>query len=929
MFLLNVLLKREINILEGENMKKQEIDLSGEWTAVLNDGLNRGTRYVVTLPSSLDEYRIGNLVEQYSTEHLTRYVTYEGKVTYSRTLCIPEEWNEKTIFLKLERSRVTQVAVDRKTVGENDSLVCSQTYDLTGLLTPGEHYLEVSSDNSRSVMDWESVRFSHIAVEHTQTNWNGILGEIKLTALPANYLDRIKIYASKDKVHLTVETVNTSGREKKAKLLLQLEGRAETLEQELKLLPGRQQISIVLDAKEPIKEWSEFHPNLNKAILQLKTEDEIHQLCQQFGVRDFKVEGKKFSINGHKTFLRGKHDGCVFPLTGYAPMEEEEWMQVFEKAKNYGINHYRFHSWCPPEAAFAAADRYGIYMQPELPYWNPSSAFEKDEEWIYFKREALHILDCYGNHPSFVMFAWGNELSGNERRMEELVDLCRSYDNRHLYSIGSNNFLWHAHQPVNSDYWTTFWTEGDWNSKHTEYGGKGVRASTPHSTRGHINNNPPSTCKNYDWEIENNTLPVIGHEVGQFQVYPDFEEIQKYKGILRAGNLEIFRKKMELKGMLPLNKDFAYASGKLALQCYREELEAALRTKDFGGIQLLDLQDFPGQGTALVGILDSFMEEKCFTDAREWRSFCSETVLLVELPRYIWKAEEILKANVLVAHYGEEDLQGHMIVNLCSRTGLEIWKEDLGVVMLEAGKLNCCDKLRIQLPDLSKPEKYILTVKLENSTFENSYPIWIFPEVKEIRIPLNVYVTKEWNEDTRNAAENGKRIFWMPDTDTIRYGVEGAFITDFWCYPMFKKYSPPGTMGILCDKNHPAFKSFPTENYSEWLWWNLVKNGKSVILDGTDAEPVVRTIDNVARQKSLGLITEGKWKEAGVLICGIRLMNQLDRPEAAALYQSLLDYIAGDSFKPRGNLLDAFFDRILTADPEDEVVGNKDTDIFG
>ena len=67
--------------------------------------------------------------------------------------------------------------------------------------------------------------------------------------------------------------------------------------------------------------------------------------------------------------LRGKHDGLIFPKTGYAPTDVNEWLRVLGIAKSYGINHYRFHTCCPPDAAFTAADLLGIYMEPELPFW--------------------------------------------------------------------------------------------------------------------------------------------------------------------------------------------------------------------------------------------------------------------------------------------------------------------------------------------------------------------------------------------------------------------------------------------------------------------------------------------------------------------------------------------------------------------------------
>ena len=102
-------------------------------------------------------------------------------------------------------------------------------------------------------------------------------------------------------------------------------------------------------------------------------------------------------------------------------------------------------------------------------------------------------------------------------------------------------------------------------------------------------------------------IPVVSHEIGQYEVYPNFHEIEKYTGVLKARNFEVFRDRLKETGMLDWADDFFYTSGKLSVQCYKEELEAAARTKRLAGYQILDIQDFSGQGTALVGILDALI----------------------------------------------------------------------------------------------------------------------------------------------------------------------------------------------------------------------------------------------------------------------------------------------------------------------------------
>ena len=125
-----------------------------------------------------------------------------------------------------------------------------------------------------------------------------------------------------------------------------------------------------------------------------------------------------------------------------------------------------------------------------------------------------------------------------------------------------------------------------------------------------INAKPPETVSDYTESISKFDVPVISHEIGQWCVYPNFNEMKKYTGVLKPRNFEIFRETLEENQMLDQANDFLVASGKLQTLCYKEDIESALRTPGFGGFQLLDLHDFPGQGTALIGVLDPFWEEK-------------------------------------------------------------------------------------------------------------------------------------------------------------------------------------------------------------------------------------------------------------------------------------------------------------------------------
>lgn len=926
------------------------ICLCGTWKLMIKGGLDReGNDYCdsVELPGTLDENKIGVVNTEVSLQGLHRTYSYEGPAVYERTVTIPIDWSDKKITLFLERTRVTRVWIDGSFAGIRSELTTPQQYDLTDWLNPGVHTLTIEVDNASDVMGWGSVRNSHMASESTQTNWHGIVGRLELQATAPIYIDDVQIYpdVSENVVQAMVSVGIAEGTQVCGSASLEILGNdGEVLtdpvsvswEQSLGSSASSFKADIELGGN--VRRWDEFDPALYTLRVRLNTEFNGQKMLDQrdfiFGMRTFGVKGTQFCINGKTIFLRGKHDACVFPLTGYAPMYKEAWLRLFRIAKAYGINHYRFHSWCPPEVAFAAADEVGIYMQPELSMWNPRSAFENEKEWSYYKREAETILRTYGNHPSFVMFAWGNELSGSIKRMEELVEQCQSIDSRRLYTIGSNNFFSQALKPNKSDYWTTFWTEGRWNLKKCGYGGKHVRGSTPHSTRGHINNDPPSTMTDYRESIEGIQIPVIGHEVGQYQVHPDFHEIAKYRGVLEPLNLEEFRSSLHVAGMLDQVESFRQASGELAVLCYREEIETALRTPGFGGFQLLDLQDFPGQGTALVGILDAFMDSKGLVEPEEWRQFCCETVPLLRMKKYTWTTDEMFYGDVEIVNYGPKDLQRGVLWNIVDGDGHTIAEGCWPGERITQGRLNGIGRIKIPLKIAASPARYSVTVWIEGTHYSNVYSIWVYPERVSVQIPESIHVVRELDEDSLALLTSGEKVLVMPHLDKLANSVAGAFIPDFWCYSMFKKYAPPGTLGIRCNSKHPALRMFPTGHRSDWQWWHLLKRSRPLIMDQMSrgiGTPIVQGIDNVIRQHKLGIIVEAQVGSGKLLICAIDLLDQLDRPEARQLFSSLLSYMQSREFAPVDEWSPDEAASLLgdTLFGDDTVQANKDADKFG
>lgn len=891
--------------------KRGVISLAGQWEFALEqDGApinDIAFSDVVTLPGTTDTNKKGlQNTDSTQTTYLSRAYSYVGEAWYARPVNIPKAWSGKKIELILERTKATTVWVNQVEVGSCDDISTSQRYDLTDLLTPGEHTITIRVDNSAKRLPKHILGSSHACTESTQTNWNGIIGDIELVAKNKSNIEAVKISPdAKNKRAKIVVTLNGSQHlDKGTNLVVRAESWNGTTKHTVSPIVVPVQIgsdSVVVDFAmgDNALTWSEFEPNLYRLEVTLEGYD---QCVENFGLRDFSTNGSHFTINQTQTFLRGKHDACVFPLTAHTPMDLEQWRRYFQICKEYGINHCRFHSWCPPQACFDAADIEGIYLQPELPFWG---GFKRSEERLveFLKDEGVNIQSEYGNHASFVMFALGNELSGDLDLMQEFVADFRAIDSRHLYAYGSNNYLGTKGQIEGEDFLVTCRVgNGTKYETHT----RGSFSFADALQGGYINNTYPNSVMNFDAALDSCSIPVISHETGQFQVYPNYQEMAKYTGVLKPVNFNVFKERLTQAGMENQAADFFSASGRWAAELYKADIEMDLRTAKMAGFQLLDLQDYPGQGSAYVGILDAFMDNKGIISAERWRGFCNRVVPLLVTERFCWSNDEDFMGTIKIANYGGESLKGK-----CVEWSLDGVKSGSAVIESEKQGLIEVVNLNIDLEGVDTAEQIELTLRLPDTDYKNSYSIWVYPRTQT---PTGnaIIINGPLNGALSSKLKDGNRVVWFPASDIGKdLTVDALFQTDYWNYRMFKnicdrigKPASPGTLGLLMNPQHPLFENFPTEMHTNWQWYSIVKNSYPMILNNLPDEyrPIVQVIDNVERNHKLGLVYEFDVNGSKLLVCMSDIRTEMSKPEVAQFYNALVSYVNSDKFNPQTRL---------------------------
>lgn len=904
---------------------QSRIPLEGNWGLQLDtagagiapDWLTKSCTDSLFLPGTTDMGKKGTYnTDMTLTTSLSREYVFEGKALYTKQVDIPEEWDGTSVRLVMERTKPTTIWIDGKEVGANNDISTAQQYDLSSYLFPGTHTVAILVDNGKQAVPEKVYGSSHAYSASTQTNWNGIIGDFYLESVPLCGIDDIQLYPDVAKKVVTARVTLRNPDKGAGKGILSFYAEAWNTDKQHKTpvqtvevdwTKPEQELELALGDKALL--WSEFTPSLYRFSVSLKTDQSVDTEQATFGLRDFKTKGRQFTMNGKTTFLRGKHDACVFPLIAHTAMDVETWRHYFQVAKQYGINHYRFHSWCPPEACFEAADIEGIYLQPELPIWG-NIDIDDTELCDYLLKEGRNLHRAYSNHASFVMFGLGNEMSGEEG-LAMLIQTFKKEDNRHIYSSGSNNYLGFKGKQANEDYFTTCRVGREGDKQFNTH----ARASFSFADAydgGYLNHTYPNSEMDFSSANVLCDVPIISHETGQFQVYPNYEEIKKYTGVLKPRNFEIFKKRLEEAGMINLAYDFMMASGKWSALLYRADIEMNLRTPEWGGFQLLDLQDYPGQGSAYVGILDAFMESKGLIAPEEWRHFCSEVVPLFCTEKFCWTNDEALTGEVEIANYSESDLNSKQLSWTLTDSKQQVLDKGVLPLQVKQGELAKVGTLKPAIASVRKAEKVTLALSIDGTPYRNDYSLWIYPAVdKEVAPSEDICVTDDLDAHLKYLTEGGK-VLWFPSKDKHKdQTVGGLFQTDYWNYRMFRTICEnldrpvsPGTLGILTDPGHPALADFPTEFHTNWQWFPIIKQSYPMILDrlSDDYRPIVQVIDNVERNHKLGLLFEFKVGNGKLLVCMSDLKAVQDKPEARQFYRSILEYMESSAFAPSYSL---------------------------
>lgn len=868
------------------------LDLSGNWGLTLDSTFSDS----IQLPGTTDlaekglSNQLAPQLEKPQLLRLTRKNSYVGVAWYKREIVIPESMANQPLNLYLERVMwQSQLWIDGEEVAlPQESLITPHQFLLLKGLSKGKHTIALRIDN-RKRYDISVNNLAHAYTNDTQIMWNGVLGRMELSVKQKVSIQTVNVYpdVTNKKIKIVVALENAGQKPVKVKLGLQVAQPATRQLLEMKniqvtLKEGVQKVETEYLLGEDAQMWDEFTPELYTLSVACRFDKKKTERKEvSFGMRE--IEGSRgfLAVNGNRIFLRGTLECCIFPLTGTPPMTEEGWVKVFSTAKAWGLNHLRFHSWCPPEAAFKVADQMGFYLQVELPVW--SATVGDDEKTARFLYDEFdRMIAMYGNHPSFCLMSVGNELQPNFKFLNSMVKYMKEQDSRHLYTTTSFTFeKGHGAQPEPEDqFFVTQWTDKGWIR------GQGI-----------FDQVQPDFNKDYSSATQGLNVPLISHEIGQYAVYPNLKEIDKYTGVLDPLNLKAVKQDLQRKGLYSKADRFLEASGKLAVQLYKEEIERAMKTPQFSGFQLLDLHDFPGQGTALVGLLDAFWDSKGLTDASVFRQFCAPVVPLARFAKATYSGDELFSASIEIVNYSNATIRNKRVVwQLTNEKGVKVSGGALDGRDLSKGETTPLGEIRAELKEVQEASKLTLEIAIEGTQWKNRWSVWVYPPVKDFQVG-DVLLTQDVDEALA-ALNQGRKVLLSPKVEHLK-GLEGKFLPVFWSPVHFPKQA--GTMGLLCDPQHVALRHFPTDMHSDWQWWNLVKRSRVLVVDSLPAvEPIVESVDNFTNNRRLVSIFEAGCGKGKLIMSAMDLLSEgNDKPEIRQMLYSLVMYMNSTDFAPK------------------------------
>lgn len=908
------------------------LSLDGDWQFAIDTGNNAPIESFVssefnqttTIPASFAEQQIGEPSSGTSLAGWEADYAYEGKVWYTRTIEIPQDLHDHSFELILRGVRWrSEVWLDGNYIGRSESLSTPHHYDVTSYINAGsQQRLTICIDNRMLY----PLQESHVNSAETATRWGGITGGIDLLISHRSMIKNIHCIPDIHAKQFNLR-IQTSPESTDFTLAVNITDPDSGNIYSASSIVSDTETSLAVSIGDDTHLWWDDEPFLYDAQIILSRGDQVlDRIETRLGLREISTEGKHILLNGKPVFLRGYVDCCIFPQTGYPSWDIEHYRRQFEIVRSYGFNHVRLHSWTPPQPFWIAADEAGMLVQTELPHWSCFYDYAEtpapEDVQTYLSAELDAIIETYQCHPSWVLFANGNELIGSAAGHPDLMALVKrgkSQDSTRLYT--DNTGFGRIPAPERD---VDFYIQScNWHPPHKIYDAASA-----------------DTSKDFSAITAMADRPLIGHEHGQFTMYVRPSEAKKYQGVIKPTWLNSVESSLKAKNLLDRVDDFIMASGTHIVRTYKENIERARRTRSLAGVQLLDIRDFPGQGHATTGILDMFWDSKGLIAPETFAQFNGAVTLLMRSPSPTFWTGKDITLKLEVSNYGREHINDAILqwrledqLNDISYTG------EIVIGSAPVGEITMLPELRIPTDADSQAHAWKFTVSLND--VHNEWHLWSYPYPKSrsyagissnIESLRHVLIDADFSDDfagtmmnmhgdTRRLTDaklaianrlslrllqylvDGGRVWLMPDSKQLYDFVRTRYLPPFWSYLHFPD-NVSSVMGTIVNQ-HPVLDQFPHDGFSDWQWYDIVNDSPAICLDSVPfIEPLVEVVDNFNRAKRLTYAFEATVGKGQLFVSTWQLHNLavIGKPEVRYLLHMMTDYLCSDTISHSNEL---------------------------
>lgn len=833
---------------------------------------------------------------------------YSGVAWFARDVIVPEDWVGKPIELFLERCHwMSRVWWGGEYIGHQRSLSVPHRFVVSQSAVPGTHRLVVAVDNRYAL---NIGAHASAMGEDGHTNWNGMLGRIELRAHEQTQIDRVYGELASNLSTATVTVAYTSaihGTAVQVRASIFADTTGQSVSESVWHGTLRPRGSVTLNmALQGHECWDEESPTTYTVRAEIvdprAPTNALSRISTPFPMRHIEPMDRQFLLNGAPLYLRGTMDAAVFPITGHPPVDIGAWRDRLASVKSFGLNHVRFHSWCPPDAAFQAADELGIYVQVELPAYTTIDAKKEPELTEFLREEARAVLREYGNHPSFSLMAMGSQLEGDWTALDHMVAELKKVDPRRLYTFTSDHARL-APGPT-SDYFVSLGVQDRSRfRRHEAYAGGDLPQ--------------PDTMYDLDGLLSGAVQPTVYHEIGQWAMYPDWSQIQEYDGLLKPRNLDRYHERERAAGLSGFADGFQCASTSFAAILLKEDFEAARRSKYLSGFQWYQLWDLPGIGEVLAGALDAVGRPKHGISESGLQCVFSSVLPLLRTPKFVWTQNEVFCAKVQLSQQGRQPLDSVALKwRIEDDTGCVIQRGQFEPGDFASGETFDVGTIEFPLAHISAPAQLTLLIDGEHVDAHNKWDMWIYPPASAVAVPGNVHVVRTLDVHTAEYFQNGGNVLLI-----CQDGTTAPALIPMRFLPVTKSRSiftaQPSSMGLLIDKDHPALSAFPTELHANWQWWGPL-HAPALMFNSPELnryfDTIVRVISDFHEPHQAAVLVETRVANGKLLACSLPLLDRQDDPAATQLYRSLVAYVSSPDFAPaRTVTLETLYEMLCTS----------------